>query len=559
MRRFWKLTLIGSMIFMPLMSYSVVDMKNSNYAESMIDLTSSGTGYALKVQRYYNSRSVFNGIFGFGWCSDFETTIEKMPEGRLKLSECGAGQEVIYSPNQYSNADLDGAIDQIIAYYKKSTRGATGEAVDTLKTQLREYPDLRARWAKEAGIQSDGEKKGTVYSADNIEVEKIVFDGKEFIRNLPDGTSQRFDGNGRLITLYDKNGNYLKLVYGGDHLKEVVDTKGKKLTFKFSGRRVVDVSGPSGLQAKYKYKGEDLVQVTNAWGNTYGFEYSETHNLNKIQYPDKTSKIITYNEKNDWVTSFKDRVTNKKRPACVESYNYEIDKGDPKNHYWSTAKKVCGKDVVNEARFEFWYRVKKDGQKYLHRVLTKSKRNSLDVTYHSEFGRPITVNKNGTLTAFSYYANGLVQEKSTSALKLKFEYKNSFNKVSDVEASFIDASGNLLRKRNTKFDYDGKGNLVFAKNSDGQSVLLTYDASGRIATIVDQAKKEVQIKYDERTGKPHSITRPKVGTLVFTYKPNGEVDQPKSTDDDPTVAVQIASTFNNFLDIIAPATSELNL
>src|SRR5690606_38482443 len=111
--------------------------------------------------------------------------------------------------------------------------------------------------------------------------------------------------------------------------------------------------------------------------------------------------------------------------------------------------------------------------------------------------------------------------------------------------------------RDTVFQYDKKANLTYAQNSDGQTVRLTYDSRGRIASITDQAKKEVQIKYDERSNKPSVITRPQVGSIRVTYKDN-EIKKVESKDG-PTVAVQVASTFNNLLDIIAPATSELNL
>ena len=97
----------------PVVSHALVDMKNSNYTDQWVDINLSGSGYALRVNRAYNSRSVFNGIFGFGWCSDFETVLERLPEGRLKLTECGAGQEVFYTPGKYDAK----AFDKLIADY----------------------------------------------------------------------------------------------------------------------------------------------------------------------------------------------------------------------------------------------------------------------------------------------------------------------------------------------------------------------------------------------------------------------------------------------------------
>ncbi len=544
-------------LLIPQKGQAVVDMKNANYSDSWMDLSFNGSGYALRVQRFYNSRSIFSGIFGFGWCSDFETNIEKTAEGRLKLVECGAGQETIYSPTKFDAKSMDRLIDQLIAHYKKSTPGATETGATTLREQLRNSADLRNEWAKHAGLAVPDVKKNVVYSADNLEVEKIVFDGTNYVRSLADGTAERFDANGRLVLMNDKNGNNLKLAYSGETLREIVDNTGKKLTFTFNAnKRVKDITGPGGAKAEYKYKGEDLVDVHNMWKNQYTYEYDETHNLTKINFPDHTFKAISYNQKQDWVMSFTDRAVG--GPACVETYKYEVSKSDPKNNFWSTAIKKCGGEVKNDARFEFWHKTRGDGKKYLARVLTKNLTNSLDVTYHPDLGRPTSVKKDGVVTTFDYYPNGLVREKTTPNMRLAFEYKNDFNKVSKVATDFLDPKGKVVRKRSTDFSYDAKANLVAAQNSDGQSVKLTYDGRGRIATILDQAKKEVLVKWDEKTGKPAQITRPGVGTIKLTYKPGGDINKVDSPDG-PTVASQIAVSFNNLLDIIAPATSELNM
>jgi YD repeat-containing protein len=541
----------------PQTGHAVVDMKNANYSDSWLDLQFNGSGYALRVQRFYNSRSTFSGIFGFGWCSEFETAIEKTPEGRLKLVECGAGQETIYSPAKFDAKSMEKLIDQLVANYKKTTPGATEMGASTLREQLQQSADLRSEWAKHAGLSIPEVKKGVVYSADNLEVEKIVFDGTNYVRSIADGTAQRFDSAGRLVMMNDKNGNSLKLSYSGELLREIVDNTGKKLTFAFNqNKRVKEITGPGGAKAEYKFKGEDLVDVKNMWKNKYTYQYDETHNITRINFPDGTFKALAYNQKMDWVTSFTDRAIG--GPACVETYKYEFSKSDPKNNFWSTALKKCGGEVKNDARFEFWHKTAPDGRKFLARVLTKTLTNTLDVTYHPTLGRPTLVKKDGIVTTFDYFSNGLVREKTTPNMRLAFEYKNDFNKVSKVETDFLDQKGKVVRKRSTGFTYDAKANLVAAQNSDGQSVRLTYDGRGRIATILDQAKKEVLVKWDDKSGKPAQITRPSVGTIKMTYKANGDINKVDSPDG-PTVASQIAVTFNNLLDIIAPATSELNL
>jgi hypothetical protein len=181
--------------------HATVDMKNANYTESWIDIQITGSGYALRVQRTYNSRSVFNGMFGFGWCSDFETSITKNPEGHLKLQECGAGQEITFRPQGAGGNTLSKTVDSIIAYYRKTNPNSGESSITILRDQLLNNSNLRANWAKQAGVATPTAPKGSVFVSDNLEVEKIEFDGSQYSRTLADGTVQKFNSAGRLISL----------------------------------------------------------------------------------------------------------------------------------------------------------------------------------------------------------------------------------------------------------------------------------------------------------------------------------------------------------------------
>ncbi len=561
---FLLLALVFSLGQLPL-AVAVVDMKNAAYVDQFLDLSLPGsTAYDLKVTRTYSSRFNFTGILGYGWCTDFETSIEKTAEGSIKLQVCGAGQETVFVSGKQ---DLDGSkkiVEQILDRVKKekSAAIATPQYLSDLRAQLLANASQRLQLSKQVGLAIPDTKKGVVYVSETSETDKVVFDGTYYVRTLTDGTQQKFNASGRLTFMYDKNANYLKLVYVGDQLKEVQDSTNRKLSFTYKNKRVTEITGPNlngeKIRALYEYKGEDLVKVNNRWGNDYTYEYDDVHNLTKIGFPDKTFKALTYDKKNAWVTSFADRVP-KGGVACLESYTYEVDKSEPRDHFWSTAIKKCGKEITNQARFEFWHKKRSDGRKFLARALTRTNSESLDVTYHPDFGRPTAIRRNGTVTNFAYYPNGLIREKSTDNVHMSFEYKNSFNKVSKVATEFYNQDGKKIeRRRDTVFTYDLKANLIAASNSDGQNVKLSYDAKGRIATIMDQAKKEVLIKYDEKFSKPSVITRPQLGSINVSYKANGEIEKVGSKDG-PTVALQVASTFNNLLELIAPATSELSL
>lgn len=532
-------------------AFAIVDMKNANYANSWVDIEIPGSGYDLKVSRTYNSRSLMNGMFGFGWCSDFETKLDITAEGNLKLTECGAGQETYFTPREFSRKDIDKTISEITNRLRAAKK-MDDKAIKTLSTEMISNHDLRARYAMDLKVAIPI-RDGSTFYANGKEVDTIIYSKSLYTRAMPDGSSERFSQQGRLTHLYDKNGNYIKFEYDKDNtIREVADNNGRKLTFKYyNNKKVKSVSGLNNLSVEYKYANlDDLSWVKNGWGNVYTYEYDDLHNLTRANYPDNTSIALVYDKKRDWVTSFTDR------EKCVENYTYEFDEKNPRHHYWSLVKKTCNKEVVNESRHEFWFKERKDGQVYLEKVASTMNGNTTEVMYHESFGKPIAINREGVRYLFDYYPNGQVKTKSAPSTKLSFEYDKASNKVGTVIAAIFNDKGKQIAAKKTQFKYDNKGNLVWAANSDGQQINMTYDTKGRIATIVDHAKKLVKIQYEERFGRPATVTRPGLGTMKVTYKSNGEIDKVNSPEG-PTVATQVANTFNNLLEIIQPATAEI--
>jgi hypothetical protein len=118
-----KWLLAMTMMLIGIRAVAVVDMKNANYSNTWIDLIVPGTGYDLKISRTYNSRTLFSGMFGYGWCSEFETSIAITSENNLRLTECGAGQEIVYTPHNFSSKEVDKTIGSIITKLKAENKG----------------------------------------------------------------------------------------------------------------------------------------------------------------------------------------------------------------------------------------------------------------------------------------------------------------------------------------------------------------------------------------------------------------------------------------------------
>lgn len=552
-------------------AHAIVDMKSANFSDNWTDLTVPGVGYDLRINRSYNSRSLFNGIFGFGWCSDYETKIEVTPESNLKLTECGGGMELIFTPKNFNPNKVDGTIKQIIAEVKRRRPDLKADYVEGLEKELKTNDFMREEFSRRMNIKGKVED-GVTYLANGKEAENITLKAGVYKRTLSDGTYQLFDAStGHMSHMYDKNQNYLKLHWEKDTLQSVADNLGRKLTFKYNQttKKVSEVVGPNNLSAKYTVKGEDLTEVTDSKGKKYKYSYDDVHNLTRIDFPDNTYKALTYNKDKDWVTSFRNQ------KGCMETYDYQMSKDDPKNHFWSNVVKKCGDKVTNQSKYEFFHRMRPDNTGvYLYRVRTEVNGSVTDIVYHEIFGKPISIVRDNQRTDYTYYENGFVKTKKEPGRVMAFEYKNACNKVSlltmqltdenavaDAKASrkTAQAKEKVVKTVKTKFTWEPqKCNLLVADTSDGQSVKLQYDAQGRISQMEDQAKKLVKIRYEAKFGKPAVVTRPGLGTIQVTYKPDGEIAKVESKEG-PNVAIQVAHVFNNLLDIIAPATAEAPL
>lgn len=551
----WIFSVLVFNILLSHQSLAIVDLKNANFSHSWVDLEIPGGSYVLKIERTYNSRTLFSGIFGYGMCSDFETFIEITAEGNLRLKECGAAQEIVYSPREINNKEIEATVNTILEKVKAEKKaGATEAFMKQLKEDLRNDDAYRTSFAKKLNLPIKV-KEGSKFYANGKEVEYFLLEKNYYTRHLADGSMQRFDTKGRLTHFFDKNNNFLKLEYDKDLISQVSDNENRKLYFKYyPSKKVKTITGPMGSIVEYKFSNfDDLNWVKSAWGKVYTYQYDDVHNMTKATWPDKnkTSIQIKYDKVMDWPLQLTDR------EGCIEKYKYEAKDPDPKTHYSSSVVKTCKGKVVADNRYEFWYRKKEDNQYYLTRVLSNVDGSIIDINYHEGLGKPVSIRKNTDLVKFDYYPDGLIKVKSTPFLVMNYEYDNKIKKVNKVSIVYLNEKGKKAAKKVTEFEYDSKGNIANATNSDGQKVNMTYDDRGRIATIVDQARKLVKIEYDEALGKPSIVTRPGVGSIKILYKPDGDINKVESKDQ--SVAMQVASTFNNLLDVIAPATQELYL
>lgn len=278
-------------------------MKDASYYKTWIDLEIQRGSKVFQLRRTYSSRSLHQGLFGFGWCSDFEKSLDiRRKNEEIVLQDCRTNAPIRYkkkSPTQYESASKE----------------------------ILEYRD------------------------------------KEYFRTTTKNSLQKFNKNGKLVSLVNASGDRLDLSYDlTGFLNKIRYNNSSEIlvTADVTKKRILQITTPHNPGVLYKYLGQDLIQVRNAWKNTFEYSYDGLHNLTRIQYPNKTRELIVYNTEQDWVV----KVTH--REGCEDLFKFQRQGGS--DNYTATAEKRCANKVTNKTVYEFRHKARADGSKYLDQV-----------------------------------------------------------------------------------------------------------------------------------------------------------------------------------------------
>lgn len=304
-RKLTRTLLTGAALFLShtKTAYAGINVKDASFSTTFTDLD---TGH-LKITRTYDSRSTFNGLFGFGWCSNLDRTLIK-------------------TSNQERQATTSIAIDSC-------GRRTIFAAIGAKPTR---------RW--ETSRTKDG---------------FVDVDRGDFVHHGPDGREiARFSGtDGRLAALANERGLPVPILREtrGSLLRDAASGEGLRVRLEVDPLaskilRIESTESPP-RRASYDYDGEDLIKVTNAWNNTYLFRYDSLHNLLEAHYPDRTFEQMTYDEDHDRLLSFRGR------GGCIETYDVKITNTKPLERRQTTvAVKTCGEKEESRVAFQFDYK-----------------------------------------------------------------------------------------------------------------------------------------------------------------------------------------------------------
>lgn len=527
-----------------------VSTKNGNFFMAFVDAKLSG-GMEPSLERVFNSKTAYKGNFGWGWGTDLEVKLVPQPDGTIVVQEYGGGATNVFRPVGYKAQWLEQGINEIVEAKKTAHEIANAQAIAAEKTKLQDSYYRNNEWNR---LLAKGLVKGrtfpanTQFQSNRFSYQYITVTADGYVRVGDTGRTEKYNKDGLLSEITDKNANWIRMTYNPRGQREkLVDNLGRKMLFTWTSAGFIEnIETENGKTASYKYNDKsDLIESKDTDGNVYKYSYDTNHNLTKITYADNTALEVAYYpfKENENVKSVKER------DGRVTEYKYEVIKGD-KNHYTvSVTMKESDGRVISSSAYEYELKLKSDGELWTYRIKSTIDGDATETVYNECCGLPLIIKAEGRETLFEYDVKGRVTKKATPYETTELVYDDKVGKVGKV-SRYSKKEKKVLSW--SEFQYDAKGNLVQAKNSEGKGVRLVYGIDGKIMSMMDQNKRVLNFEYDKQTQKPSKISDPAMGTITVDYNNSGEIKKVDSTAG-RKIAMQVTGAFNNLLEIIRPA------
>jgi RHS repeat-associated protein len=423
-----------------------VNALNGNLFLAYQDLFIPARGFPLEVSRTYNSRGTIKGVFGYGWSSSLDTTLEQDASGSIFVRE------------------WDGSVN---------------------------IYDL--------AIQPSQSSRERIYRPPFPSVQSIIkeTDGR-FIRVLGNGKKEVFSPQGRLLCKEDAYGNGLRFIYdsGGKVLLGISDTSERHVWLKYTESGFIHtLTDPLNRTLTYDYDEEaNLIGVTGFDSSVTRFSYDSDHNLTGITFPDGGRVTNVYDEAND-------RIVRQEGPGEKRTvYAYSLsDQGN--------ADRETVVTDANENKATYTYSIIAGRVK---RMTITDAEGGQTIREYDDHGNLIRrTDPNGNSTGYYYDSHGRMQSLiDPMGESWRFEFLEGCDCRDNRPALIRDPLDNITRfhydarfelsevvnavNHKTKFKYSLQGDLIESVTEDGAQTQYQYDAYGNVIRRTDPNGNTVQ-------------------------------------------------------------------
>jgi hypothetical protein len=446
----------------------------------------------LKITRQYNSKSSFDGMFGFGWGSDYEVHLRVMCDGTVVVYENGGGAENMFVPQ---GVDLQPAIDRCVKSLVELAR------TKSYKSET-ELPTWKARIVSDARFRHDEEVQegfdppsagtiptGTIYTSERWGHQQMTRTSTGFARTSSEETDSfdeqghltsiaSSDGGARIDAQTDKDGRVIRLADATGHWLELSYLQSKE------GQHYVEkIKDSNGRTASYRYDGRALVWVRDSAGHETTYEWTKDGRYNLLRVGASSgTEIIRYNDMahHESVSSFtsEDGTTSFYTYAAYDAAGRPTLTDSNALHFgtWIETVDATGA-ILHTQRLEYQQRIRSSGERYLWRFTEADDGNETSDEYDECCGRKVREEHGDEVQTWAYDADGRVAHETGLAGELTWTYHPNGKKATLV----LHAD-----ERDARVEYDENGNIthaVLVKGPIRKAVWITYDADGNRKSV----------------------------------------------------------------------------
>ncbi len=559
-----------------------VNVASGSLVLQATDLSMSGAGIALTMDRTYNSFNPDSGMLGRGWSGSYTDTVRlsEWPGGSFTFHG-ESGEVSLIKKNSGGGWDPSGDLDASF-----DDAGAFGVYVLTFRHDRGRYKAGDALYFYNSGpkkgklhsyVESHGRGNSVTYNADNVPVQVVdtksrpvdytVSGGRLEKLSEPNG-SRTVDygyttaGSGavRLTSVVDAEGHTTSYGYdSSDRLNRITDPEGGEIRIVYDGEnRVTSLTremGATDFVTAFAYTdnlpgaGNDQTVVTDANGHRTTYRYDSGNRVTSVTNAKDQSEATTF-DTNSNVTEVMDAAGEATTFAYDTTRNNPTSASIPTGAQWTAAYDTGGAGLIpyrpqsntdpqRRTRTHQW---NENGD--LRQTTNQlASQNTTSVTYH-DFGTTCagaqagqvcrTTNARGQTTGFSYTNGDLTGidngPPQLGDVEVTYDAVSRPTKVNDgkgQDRTYVYDRLDRVKtvtygdRFTTSYTYDRNGNIKSRADRAG-SWTFTYDGDNRLTSSAGPGTDDASYTYD-RKGNVVSVTDPVGGTTAYEYTTVDEV------------------------------------
>ena len=333
------------------------------------------------------------------------------------------------------------------------------------------------------------ESNGCWFAENDRQYLRCESNDNQFVLYEKNGTVKRFDENGLLISIKDRNNNLVELLRNSEEKLKCIQTSDDELfEFEYNNNLITKITNKRAQEENvvYRYAGNRLESVKDTEGDIVSMNYDLDGRLTSLNKCDGSSVVFTYGEQKGDGKTLTTVTTNE------EGYSeyFEYDLSDNRTDYIDHDGNL----------YSYFY---DENHRTIKEVYPDGKviQNEYDTA-----GNLIYQNINGSETLYEYdaagnmicalYDDGTIERWSYDS----FNYVTSYvNRDSVIEEFHRDTNGNLLEYRKggvavAFYEYDAKG-AVTKQTVYGERPVITEYQHDNYGNLMVENCGSTQKKY----------------------------------------------------------------